>query len=358
MRRRADTRAGAYRRAGRQSGAALLELALAALLSVLGAAWLAQSYVAQLEEARVQSSAEWMRAARGAVAAYLQGHGKAMAAAPSEASPAVDGYARWARPTMAELRGQGLLPDTVPAAPELLGGVQVVVRRSGQCPGPACRLDALLYSQRPWQRSRPEGEVDEARVARWLLATQGLGAAVWPWRAAWVQGASLRWPNPPAADLAPLPAGTVAMAVGHDVGHDQWQQTDYLRVGDERDPDFQGDASIRGHASLGGNLAVSGHLRLQGAVSTSEFCAVQGAVAMSTSQMLVVCQQSRWRGLQSGGGFSVNERFGCQTALGVDTSNPLTRACSCPEGYAQVLISDSGIQQAEIGRTEGYLCVG
>src|SRR3546814_14054709 len=66
-----------------------------------------------------------------------------------------------------------------PGFPEraAIGGVALRILRDGLCPGPDCRVQALVYSSSPLVQGRA-GRIDAQMVARFLMAAQGLGGSV------------------------------------------------------------------------------------------------------------------------------------------------------------------------------------
>jgi hypothetical protein len=170
-----------------------------------------------------------------------------------------------------------------------------------------------------------------------------------------VAGAAFIFPNPPAADINLLPVGTIAMAITPE----QLALADFLRVGDTRDPDFQGKATVKGDITAQGSLLAQNYVHIGAQEQALTACGVVGAVARELYGGLLVCRGNKWRsaGPGGGGGFSINSLYGCGTSLGLSTANPVTGLCTCPVDYDKVLISDSGPHDAPEGRTRGYLCV-
>ncbi len=337
-----------------QRGYLLLELLAAMLLATLLAVWAVDAMVGRINDAAAQASAAWMLSLRDASRHYLERHGEALKSAVHAADLLDKGYADWSAPALAELRADGLLPAGFPGR-AALAGARVRVFRSAACPGPGCRLDALVHSDAPLVRA-PAGPVDEQAVAQWMLASQGWGGSVRAAQPDLIGGAAFRFPNPPWPGAA-LPPGTVALTVAGAVA--QSQDSDFLRVGDHRDPDFQGPASVQGDVSTGGDLRIARHLHLGSQAMLYAACGQEGAVSREAEGGLAICRGGSWRtaSRSGGGGFSVNQMRGCYSNQGASTANPLTGSCSCPVGSAMVQISDSGPQAFPEGRTLGYLCL-
>jgi len=335
----------------RQQGFALLELAVAAALATLLVVWAAQSGVHRVNDLRAQSLAVWMASAQRAMQRYLQVHGAALRQSAGASELVAQGFANGSRPTLDELRTQGFLNQGFPLGHALVSGLNLLVLRSGECPGSACRLEALVYASSALTDGLASESADSLQ-AQWLMAAQGLGGGVTASRPDYVAGAGFSFSNPPATDMSVLPVGTVAMAVTLD----QTAGQDFLRVGDDRDPDFQGGVSVQGAVSSQTGLRTQGGLWLGRQAAVRTFCEEIGEVAREAYGGLLVCRSYRWSsagGLGSGG-YSVNSRNGCTP----DGTNPVTGACSCPSGSSTVRIADSGDPAGPSGLTRGYLCVG
>lgn len=335
----------------RQQGMALLELTVAAMLALLLVVWASHALQQRLVEASTSGQAAWMLTLRGALHGWLSRYELQVGQAGAANALASQGYADWSRPTLGELKADGLLD---PGFPEtgLPGGVAVRVHRHGACPSADCRTDILVHSVEPYRT--PGGQADDARTAQWLLATEGWGAIVGSLAPERLRGPSVNYPNPPWAGPVLAP-GTVALVLTSD----QLATRDFLRLNDSRDPAFQGDASVAGQVNVAQDLQVHGYLRLQRQEVAGLPCAVDGAMARQAGGRPLVCLDSRWQvvGKAELGGYSTNQMWGCANNSGVPTANPATGDCSCPLGAATVQISDSGPQDFPTGRTIGYLCV-
>src|SRR5690606_35647975 len=152
-------------------------------------------------------------------------------------------------PTLPELKAAGLLSAGFPLQGMRGLGAQRRLIFS-DCPSDLCRVEALVLSNMPF------GGLDSApshsfpAIAHWLSSSSGKGGAVMPNRPGEIAGAAFSFSNPPVVGMAPLPPGTIALAVTAE----QLESLAYLRVGDERDPRFQGAASVKGNLSTGGVL--------------------------------------------------------------------------------------------------------
>lgn len=334
-----------------QRGFVLLEWLLAVILATLLAVWGSQVWVNRVNDAAAASAAQWMRGVEQAVHAYLREHGVAIQQADTAQALLSEGYADWSRPTIAELKANGLLhpgfPDTVLAT----GGAQIRVLREGSCPEQPCHLDTIIASEQAMQTRH--GQVDEAMLAQWLLAAGGRGAAVHPDYPDQLHGRRFSYPNPPTENwwLAP---GTVAMAVTRE----QLETLDYLQVRDTRDPEFQNDVTLGRGLQVHDDVTIDeGVLRLVSSRQSQTACEHEDAVARDATLGLLTCMMGRWQPVQQyRGAYSTNSRFGCRTPEGASTANPLTGNCSCPAGSVPVLVSEGSIDILTRGAVRGYVC--
>jgi len=336
-----------------QQGFALIELIAGVLLATLLAVWAASTLVNAMNDARAQDGAVWMLSLRNSAQGYLERYASPLALAEHPQALGVQGYADWAAPSIAELKADALLS---PGFPErtAIGGATLRILRDGLCPGPDCRVQALVHSDAPLLQGRSD-QIDAQSVARFLMAARGMGGWVMPTQPMLVRGPAFAFTNPGWTGPA-LPPGTVAMAVTSE----QLNNTHFLRVGDTRDPDFQGQASIRGDVIAGADLLIERYLHIGTQEPYYAPCSQDGAVAREADQGgLLICREGSWRTASRGGagGFSTNQSRGCYNNKGTSTANPVTGSCSCPAGAAMVQISDSGPQEFPEGRTVGYLCL-
>lgn len=344
-----------------QRGYALIELMLALLIASLLAAWGVRTWVNQLNDAQAKSAAVWMEAVHKAVLAYVQRHGAEIQEALGNHALAKHGYQDWRSPTLEEFAQTGLISSGMPRSVRLLGTARIHVWRRGECPGDNCIVEALIHSEQPLIEAQA-GHVDEAMVAQWLLAANGEGAAVHPGDPDRIRGARFAF-SAAMPDGTVLPVGTVGMGVTAE--HQAlWS---YLRVGDRRNPDFQGKLSVAESLEGGGDASFQGQIVLGAAAEIDQRCYTENAIARDAlNGGLLVCYQGYWRSTGNfGGGYSYNSPHGCQTPEGLSTANPLTRDCSCPIHTNPALVYDSGpvlpgpeSMGPSRGRQRVYLCIG
>ncbi len=332
-----------------QRGFVLLELVVGALIVTLLAVWGANTLARRMDEASAQNAAVWMLSVRGAALAYVGHYAAALTQADPSVPMAAQGYADWTAPTLDELKASGLLAMGFPDYVSLVGGADIRLLRAGDCPGSLCHLTVFVTSRRPLLRSNTD-QVDEHMVALWLMAAQGLGGKVTEAHPQWLSGASFKYSNPPAASMPVMPPGTVVLVITPE----QLGSSDFLRVGDNRDPDFQGGLTVQGDVAAAADVRVGRNVVLDGQAGWMEGCMDDGAISKDDNGGLLVCRGGLWQSTgRGGGGYSLNGAGGC-TGAGM---NPVTKDCSCPMRHTRVLISDSGSGVPAGDRVLGYLCV-
>jgi hypothetical protein len=283
-------------RARRQRGSLLLEFTVAALLSLMLAVWASHEWAQRTRVLQARSLAVWMGVAQDAVQAFLAQHAAMLANASTHDALAGLGIADWMAPRWEELRAAGFLASGWQPGGPLRRTLGLSVLREGVCPGPSCHVWALVYAQ-PALRTNAGG-VDEALVAEWLQAAGGHGLVIWPHQPGFLGGAGLRMPVP-GTDAGHWVPGVVALAVRAPSGTRSESVTegdaDYLRVGDVRDPDFQGDATVQGRIRSGTRLAARDSLELEHGWGVGEACTPEGALGRVRDGLgVVTCQQGFW----------------------------------------------------------------
>lgn len=339
-------------RADGQRGLALIELVLAMALTLLLAVWAISTMVDTHRRQSARADAVWMLELRQAVLAFLQQYRSELVQASEPGALSAQGYDNWQAPQLQQLRNDGLLPLHLPIrAP--LGDAEVRVLRQGDCPSDSCGLVGLIYSKQQYRHS--DGlQVDESRVAEWLMATEGLGGHVPVALQNRIKGSAFDFPNPPWPDEPALPAGTLVLTA-----QTSQQQSAYLRVRDDRDPDFQGPLTVAQTITAKQGISIDGLLKLNTPVSSGSVCLDTGALARTEAGELLSCRDGQWSqaGPRRLGAFSINSLYGCFNSTGGTTANPVTHACSCPSGAAVTEVSDSGPQPYPYGRVIGFVCV-
>lgn len=334
-----------------QGGFSLLELALALALTALIAIWASSQVAHRIEDAAARSAGIWLAQARAAMDQALLRHFDAWAAGQV---PKGEGgtplFADPLAPTLDELRRTGALPAGFPLQSALGFGARIRLVRTATCPGQPCRLDALIYADKPLLKTGTQS-ADLAAIAVVIESAGGYGGAVWPTAPSALRGAAFSFPNPAAPGSPAYPAGTVASWAGLE----RSEADRYVKLRDTRDPSLQGSLTVAGR------LRAGEYLELQGQASAGQDCSgAPAGVARTGSGELLSCQSGLWQqasGGGFGGAFSLNHPRGCFQVSGQSTANPRTGACSCPPGYSAVMVSAGGVWDAEVGWTTGYICM-
>lgn len=346
---------GAVRLAGRsrrQAGFSLVGMILALAITTAVAIWASNEVVHNIEASAARSMGVWMTQIRLAVAGVLSRHAEALI----QGDPPLDTQGRplfadvW-RPTLVELRGHGHLPADFPDQSAMGLGADIWIARTPSCPGDPCRVDGLIYTDKPVLKKGTQVP-DQIAMASVIEAAGGYGGAVWPEAPSQLRGAAYNFPNPLAAGAPAYMPGTLALWAGAGAGLPDL--SGYVKIRDTRDPDLQGKLSVAG------DLAAGGHVTVGAREIPGHPCGAQpGALATSSVGQLLSCESGVWMQASGGfgGAFSTNYPLGCFHYTGVSTANPRTGQCSCPEGYAGVIISAGGKWTETEGWTTGYVCV-
>jgi len=344
----------------RQKGVALLELAVAAAIAAMLAVWAASLLVNRAEDARAEAAGRWLLAIRAAAIDMMLTQSDALAGIGT----APPGYADPHAPTLAELRQGGHLAVDFPLFSPFGQTAEIRILTGTGCPGDACRPDVLVTTL-----AAPPGAdaVDPAAMGQVLMASQGYGGAVHAQSPERLRGALFDLPNPVTGSSVAYPVGTVAVHGGGEAG----LHARFVRLRDWRDPDLQGGLSIRQGVQAGGNVTVDGKVTATGALTGGTLglqasavpgsaCAAPGLFSRTASGALLSCQAGRWRASEGGfgGAYAVNSRYGCRSEYGVSMANPRTGKCSCPSGYAAVVVSEGRMYSEEQSFIRGYVCVG
>ncbi|EHK64850.1 hypothetical protein [Achromobacter arsenitoxydans] len=336
----------------RQSGFSLVAMALALAVTTAVAIWASNEVVHAIESAAARSTGVWMTQVRLAVDGMLARHFDALARGEQPVdSKGLPLFADAFRPTLAELRSQGLLPADFPDQSALGFGAGISLVRAVACPGEPCRMDGIVYADRPLFKKGTQFP-DQVAMASVIEAAGGYGGAVWPDAPDRLRGAAYSFPNPLAAGAPTHAPGTLALWAGS--GDGQPDMNGYVKMRDTRDPDLQAGLSVAG------NIEAGGYVTMGARETPGHYCGVQpGALAKSVNGELLSCESGVWRQANGGfgGAYSMNYPLGCFHYTGVSTANPRTGQCSCPEGYAGVIVSAGGKWTETEGWTTGYVCV-
>ena len=351
------------------AGFALVELTLVLALVTLAAIWAIQSEVARVRDAAATAAGVWLLEIRNGVQQMLGAHFDDLTRRQSPGD--AQGQRLFQdplRPTLAELKHAGHLPMSFPERSALGFGADIALVVSPGCPKETCRLDALVMAERAMQ---VDGREDWSTTASAIMAMQGWGATVTRRDPGRFRGANVGLPNPLRSDLPPRPVGTLAAWAGLD----RASTRNYLRVGDDRDPQFKGNVTVAGKVD-GQALSSRGRIDAQGRVSAGELlaqdgmrvlaqvqpgasCHENGVVSRTASGQIVACVGGTWQTPTDGfgGAFGRNTVHGCAVIGGEWMRNPRTGDCSCPAGYKAVPIAQGAAVESQDGYTRGYVCM-
>lgn len=344
-----------------QAGFALLEFTWAALLAMLLVVAVAARQAREAQDAAARASGQWMAQVLAAVqtAAARDRDAWERGEPPRDLTGALR-YADPARPSLEELIRAGSLPRGFPGRAPLGFGVTVLLRGAA-CPGAACRLDAVVASDRALvdRRGRP---LDLVAIFPLLEKLGGQGA----------------WLDPATGRVVGRAAGEAALA-GIDAGLWPWGTVigwagqagaganqppldpRYVQVGDTRDP------QLRGHLSVAGSVAAQGavtaqreisartHLSVAAAYTEAAACAMPaGALASDASGRTLVCREGVWQRAfkERFGGLYRNRMdpegradhdcvYGYHVLQQLDFGDPFRMIrCRCPPGYVEYRVTE------------------
>ncbi len=221
----------------------LLQASIVLMLALLGSVWAGSRLMRDAADAQAEATGTYLLAIKGAldaaIAANFHAYASGTAVADASGTPR---FANAMAPTLTELRTLGHLPpgfaDTTPAGQT----VQIRIQRdAARCPGTGCRIDALVNTRTPF-RQPFSGEPDFEAAALAVQAMQGWGAAAWQAEPGQLRGPAFERDNPEGAAAGGI-VGILAM-----LDTTMWSQ--FVRVGDDRDPALQGNLSVQGSSSV------------------------------------------------------------------------------------------------------------
>lgn len=244
-----------------QKGNALILALLALAVTGLGAATALQNKRVELKRDAGAAEATVLERLRNGVQAAVHEHlsaiqqGQAIAkgGVTVEALP-VDGELVWS-PTIEQLRTMGYLPSGWLTTRSSLndGAYGISFRRvPAGCAPVTCDVEGLVAIRAPVLDGGPGSPVDGVLIGPILTRSGADGGVSLATAPATIQGFNGTWsyPNPVPGN----PAGVVAMRVGTNTGG----FSQFVRIGDMRDPNLGGDLSAAGNLSVSGSSVVSG----------------------------------------------------------------------------------------------------
>lgn len=363
-----------------QRGFSLFEFIVAIVLTSLVGVWSATTWVQQSEDASSEAMGRWLMTVKESVDQMLIRRADSLAGLSSSDQDSVVYQDPW-HPRLDELVRAGHLATGFSLRPPLGYDVRIrVLKPAGLCLTLGCKLEVLTIAIPEASESDQASHV--TRLGKILASLGGQGASVTHLLPRQVRGPMVQLPNPPVADMAALPIGSILLRSFHDTS----AQVSFLRQNEKRDVQLGGSLDVAGQFSAQGNIAAKGSFSSVGGVSTQgditasgkisttgylqlgalakqgEGCHTGGLLAQSKAGGLLVCQGGVWQSSsKSGGGYYIyREGFPCdeRDEIKLNRRNPVTGACNCPAGYTPVLISIWRLYTAPDNNLYTYLCVG
>jgi hypothetical protein len=345
----------------KQSGFSLFEMIVATALTSLIGVWSATTWMQQSDDAASEAMGRWLISVKQSVDQMLVRQADFLTGI-SAASESSRIYRDIWHPTLDDLMRAGHLATGFSKRPPLGYDLSIkVLKPAGLCLTQGCKLEALTVVTP--QSTHLVYAANLTRIGKILSSFGGQGASVSQLSPLRVRGSNVDLPNPPVADMAPLPLGSIVLYSFYDSS----AQVSYLRQGDKRDVqlganlraagriDAGGDIASRGGISASGaitaggsiraaeRISSAGHLQLGAMAIAGTTCEGSGLLAQASAGGLLICQGGVWqRSAKSGGGYFIEfPGFRCDVREGinVDRRNPLTGDCSCPAGYVPQLVS-------------------
>ena len=359
-----------------EGGFALLELIIAMALASLLALWGGSFWMQQAEDAAAQSTGIWLLTLKKAVDQMLVRQADLLVGIV-QPEPGGSGYRDIWHPTIAELIAAGHLSTGFPSRPAL--GYEARVRvftPQGACLTRGCKIEALVWAQPVAGQLRLANDTN--RLGKLLTALEGQGASVHPFLPKRIKGAIVDRPNPPSAELAPLPIGTIAALSFYD----STQYAHFVRQNDLRDTVLKGKLEVAQEIRTPADVVVGAALRAGTRISAGEYlqvgalaaegnaCEATGLIGRGEDGNLLACHQGRWQlsGASFGGVFLTHSWRSCHgnrhlaeflfwNQSDVSMVNPKTGQCNCPAGFSPMLLAAWGFKGQESGEYRSFLCL-
>lgn len=261
---------GCSRRPSAQRGNAMLFALLALVIMALTAATALQTRQVEMKRAAGIAEATVLEKLRNGLegAMYEQLNALQQGLPMSKGSTTVaateeSGQRVW-RPTVAQLREMGYLPEGWNAERSALNDGPYSVSFRTAPPGCApvnCDVEAHVVVMRPFLDDGRGSPVDGVTIGPILTKTGADGGVSLATRPGVITGFNNAWtlPNP----VPGQPAGVVALRVGTESGG----FSQFVRMGDLRDPVLRGDLSAAGNLQIGRGISVADGVSAGGAVT-------------------------------------------------------------------------------------------
>lgn len=286
----------------KQTGNALLNVAIAIFITVLISVLGAPKYATMMNDAAAEATGRYLLTVRGGVQEALTQYYDALtlvdtSAAPAGVTPTVPAWAKFTGNvqtiSVQDLKTSQLLRGDFPVRPPLGRSVHIRLIRQN-CPGTTCQIRAFAYTCWPVSKARSPSNVDITTcpaepagvradgsiVGGVIMAMNGYGGSN-SINAARVNGALLDLPS---SDLGFSSRGHVVIAASLD----STMFNQFVRQGDTR------------HIFLNNNLSVVGQIEtdrglvIDTNVPVGSACSVPGMYATSSRDSLVTCMGGIW----------------------------------------------------------------
>ncbi|MFN7695131.1 MAG: hypothetical protein ACK5O3_13935 [Burkholderiales bacterium] len=178
------------------------------------------------------------------------------------------------RPTIPELVAMGYLPaGWVATTSNLTDGAYTMefTRLPAGCPIGTCNVEGIVVNRAPVLAEFQAGTNDSRAIGPFLAKVGNDAGVSLPGSSAQISGFGNTWnaPNP----VAGTPAGVLAIRIGQ--GTSGWSQ--FVRIGDFRDPALNGNLTVAGNGAFGGTLSVAGATTLNGATTINAATTINNA---------------------------------------------------------------------------------
>lgn len=230
-----------------QAGFLMLELtAMLSLVAVLGV-YASKELTDKISSGRAEAAGVYNSTLKDGLDEYLNTNARALANAT-----AIPGFSNPQAPTVLELRSAQYLPAAFPLIDPFRRRQLVAIDRTG-CPGATCTLTAYSFSHVPLTTrctalaadgacQNATGDVRYVVAEEIRTASRGYGATISLLAPTRLRGSSCDYPAPAGAGPGTYGICTTRSAAIY---------AQFVRIGDDRNPDLQGDLSVVGKAKSG-----------------------------------------------------------------------------------------------------------
>lgn len=245
----------------RQKGFLLLEVIIGlAVVASITAAVASQKLIDDAEATVAEGAGKYLDNLREALALYQQTYFKEL-----EDGTAIPGFANQLKPTIAELKAKGYLngayPDRGP------GGFTALVTGSRvNCPSPpgnpTCRIGFVISTPTSFTMPRTGNKPRYDLAVTAVQATRGTGGMTFSTDPARLRGATFNVDNP----IPGNPGAVVATATFLDSAF--WNQ--FVRMNDYRDPNLQGNLTVRNNLEIQGTTLLKKDTKIEGILTVNK----------------------------------------------------------------------------------------